>query len=75
MVQATDGNGNPVFNPDGTPLMVKAKADDGTFDPDLDKCKYVKEFENAGIPDWHIPYAYTNKADFLAVASEGDYSK
>lgn len=75
MVQATDGNGNPVFNSDGTPLMVKAKADDGTFDPDLDRCKYVEEFKNAGIPDWHIPYAYTNKAEFLAVASEGDYSK
>lgn len=75
MVQATDDNGNPVFNLDGTPFMVKAKADDGTFDPDLDKCKYVEEFENAGIPYRHIPYAYTNKAEFLAVAAEGDYSK
>lgn len=75
MVQATDDNGNPVFNLDGTPFMVKAKSDNGTFAPDLDKCKYVEEFENAGIPDWHIPYAYTNKAEFLAVAAEGDYSK
>uniref|UniRef100_UPI004028F7C2 hypothetical protein n=1 Tax=Candidatus Scatousia sp. TaxID=3085663 RepID=UPI004028F7C2 len=75
MVQATDDNGNPVFNLDGTPFMVKAKAENGTFEPDLDKCKYVEEFENAGIPDWHIPYAYTNKAEFLAVAAEGDYSK
>ncbi len=73
--QAKDADGNLLFNPDGTPVMVKAKAEDGTFVPDFDKCKYVDEFRNAGIPDRHISYAYNNKAEFLAVAAEGDYSK
>ena len=73
--QAKDADGNLLFNPDGTPVMVKAKAEDGTFVPDFDKCKYVDEFWNAGIPDRHISYAYNNKAEFLAVAAEGDYSK
>lgn len=72
---AKDADGNLLFNPDGTPVMVKAKAEDGTFVPDFDKCKYVDEFRNAGIPDRHISYAYNNKAEFLAVAAEGDYSK
>lgn len=74
-VQKLDSDGKPMFYPDGTPIMEKAIAEDGTLDPDLDKCKYVEEFENAGISDWHIPYAYTNKAEFLAVAAEGDYSQ
>lgn len=74
-VQKLDSDGKLMFNPDGTPIMEKARAEDGTLDPDLDKCKYVEEFENAGIPEWHIPYAYTDKSEFLAVAAEGDYSK
>ncbi len=74
-VQKLDSNGKPMFNPDGTPIMEKARAENGTLDPDLDKCKYVEEFKNAGIPEWDIPYAYTNKAEFVAVAAEGDYSK
>lgn len=49
--------------------------DNGTPVPDLDKCKYVEEFRNAGIPTYQINYAYTNKAEFVAVAAEGDYSK
>ncbi len=73
--QAKDAKGNLLFNPDGTPVMVKAKAEDGTFVPDFDKCKYVDEFRNAGISDDMIEYAYTDKAEFLAVAAEGDYSK
>lgn len=74
-VQRLDSDGQPMFYPDGTPIMEKAIAEDGTLEPDLAKCKYVEEFDNAGIPDWHIPYAYTNKSEFLAVAAEGDYSK
>lgn len=74
-VQKYDENGKPMFNPDGTPVLAKKYADDGTLDPDMDKCKFVDEFRNAGIPDWHISYAYTNKKEFLAVAAEGDYSK
>lgn len=73
--QAKDSKGNLLFNPDGTPVMVKAKAENGTFVPDFDKCKYVDEFRNAGISDDMIEYAYTDKAEFLAVAAEGDYSK
>lgn len=73
--QAKDSKGNLLFNPDGTPVMVKAKAENGTFVPDFDKCKYVDEFQNAGISDDMIEYAYTDKAEFLAVAAEGDYSK
>ena len=73
--QAKDADGNLLFNPDGTPVMVKAKAEDGTFVPDFDKCKYVDEFRNAGLSDYLIEYAYTDKAEFLAVAAEGDYSK
>ena len=73
--QAKDAGGNPLFNSDGTPVMVKTKAEDGTFAPDLDKCKYVDEFRNAGVSEYMIEYAYTDKAEFLAVAAEGDYSK
>lgn len=73
--QAKDADGNLLFNPDGTPVMVKAKAEDGTFVPDFDKCKYVDEFRNAGLSDYLIEYAYTDKAEFLAVAAEGEYSK
>ena len=43
--------------------------------PDMDKAKYVQEFKNAGIPEWHIPYAYNNPKEFIAVASEGNLSK
>lgn len=73
--QAKDAGGNLLFNSDGTPVMVKAKAEDGTFVPDFDKCKYVDEFRNAGLSDDLIEYAYTDKAEFLAVAAQGDYSK
>ncbi len=34
-----------------------------------------QEFLNAGIPLWHVEYAYTNPKEFIAVASEGDMSK
>lgn len=73
--QAKDAKGNLLFNHDGTPVMVKVKAENGTFVPDFDKCKYVDEFRNAGLSDDLIEYAYTDKAEFLAVAVEGDYNK
>lgn len=74
-IQKRDENGRPMFNPDGTPVTTKALNSDLTFVPDLEKCLYVNEFENAGIPIRQIKYAYTKKADFVAVAAEGDYSK
>lgn len=36
---------------------------------------YRDEFRKAGIPEWHIDYAYTNRAEFIAVAAEGDVTK
>ncbi|MDR1167959.1 MAG: hypothetical protein LBK53_03595 [Heliobacteriaceae bacterium] len=33
------------------------------------------EFRNAGIPEGHIDYAYTNRAEFIAVAAEGNFAK
>jgi hypothetical protein len=37
-----------------------------------------KQFSKAGLGDAHIPYAYTNADEFIAVAAEGkmsEYSK
>lgn len=42
---------------------------------DWENCKYREEFLKAGIESDHIGYAYTNKNEFLAVASEGDLSQ
>jgi len=42
---------------------------------DYEKCKYTEEFLNAGIEPNHIYYAYKNRAEFLAVAAEGDMSR
>ena len=42
---------------------------------DWDNCRYREEFLKAGIEPGHIEYAYTNKSEFLAVASEGDLSQ
>lgn len=38
-------------------------------------CKYREELLKAGIEPDHIRYAYTNRAEFIAVAAEGDMSK
>ena len=43
--------------------------------PDMTQAKYVEEFRRAGIPEAHIPYAYNNTKEFIAVAAEGDMSK
>lgn len=43
--------------------------------PDIERCKYKQEFYNAGISREHVPYAYNNSEEFIAVASEGDMSK
>lgn len=43
--------------------------------PDMEKCKYVEEFEQIGLPKNRIAYAYNNPAEFIARASEGDLSK
>ena len=37
-----------------------------------EKIWYRDEFRKAGISEYHIDYAYTNRAEFLAVAAEGD---
>lgn len=38
--------------------------------------QYESELENAGITDLsYLDYAYKNKREFIAVASEGDYTK
>lgn len=34
-----------------------------------------KQFSKAGIKEYHIPYAYTNADEFIAVASEGKISE
>ena len=36
---------------------------------------FKEELVNAGIPESHVSYAYNNTAEFIAVASEGDFSK
>lgn len=51
------------------------KKDGTTGDLIWDKCLYKEEFFNAGLPLDKIYYAYTDKMEFIAVASEGDYSR
>ena len=58
------------FPSDFMDTATKQKATKGEV-----KAKYWDEFKNAGIPEWHIPYAYNNPQEFIAVASEGDMSK
>ncbi len=60
---------NPKYNLDE--IMPKDK--DGK--PIYKKCQFKDEFRRAGIPEEHIPYAYNNTAEFIAVAAEGDMSK
>lgn len=40
--------------------------------PDFENCKYTDEFRRAGIEEGHIPYAYNNPQEFIAVASQGN---
>lgn len=44
-------------------------------DLEVDKCKYVNELRKGGISEKLIEYAYTNPLEFVAVASQGDFSK
>ncbi len=39
---------------------------------DFENCKYREEFLKAGVYPSDIKYAYTNKKEFIAVASQGD---
>jgi hypothetical protein len=39
---------------------------------DFENCKYREEFLKAGVFPSDIKYAYTNKKEFIAVASQGD---
>ncbi len=48
---------------------------DANGKPIYEKCLFKDEFRNAGIPEMHIPYAYNNTKEFIAVAAEGDMSK
>lgn len=54
---------------------VKELDNDDYFIPDYTKCKYRDELLAAGISEGHVDYAYQNKEEFIAVASEGDMSK
>lgn len=40
-----------------------------------EKTWYRDEFRKAGLSDDIINYAYTNRAEFIAVAAQGDYTK
>ena len=42
---------------------------------DLENSKYVDELRRAGISDDYIRYGYTEPAEFIAVAAQGDFSK
>lgn len=44
---------------------------------DLDNTisKYEKEMKEAGISDYYIEYAHTDKREFIAVAAQGDVTK
>ncbi len=42
---------------------------------DFNNCMYREEFLKAGVDPDHINYAYENRAEFLAVAAEGDTSR
>lgn len=44
-------------------------------DLDINNCKFADELRNAGLCERLIEYAYTNPKEFLAVASQGDFSK
>lgn len=37
-----------------------------------EKTWHRDEFRKAGIPEWHIDYAYNNRSEFIAVAAEGN---
>lgn len=63
----------PRLNPDGTQMYDSSGR--AIMDVEFDKCMYVDEFRRAGIPEGHIPYAYQNTKEFIAVAAEGDMSK
>ena len=67
------------YNMDEFFPKVKKEIDGKIFEfPDIDKIKQRKEyqeFKNAGINEKHIPYAFNNTEEFIAVASEGDMSK
>ena len=45
------------------------------FDEVLQSCNYAEELKNAGLSDFYINYAGTDKREFIAVAAQGDMSK
>lgn len=57
-------------------IVREPEETDGTVgDLIWDKCLYKEELFNGGLAHEKIKYAYTDKNEFIAVASEGDYSK
>lgn len=61
-------------------IVRKAEVDEnGDKLVDFTKCKYIDELKEglnaAGINSSHAYYGYSDKAELLAVASEGDFSK
>lgn len=55
--------------------IMPTKVVKGKIVRDYKNCKYKEEFLNAGVDPQHIDYAYKQRAEFIAVASEGDMSK
>lgn len=55
--------------------IMPTKTLNGRVIRDFKNCKYKDEFLKAGIDPKHIDYAYRKRAEFIAVAAEGDMSK
>lgn len=55
--------------------IMPTKVVNGKTVRDFKNCKYREEFLNAGVNPGHVSYAYTNRAEFIAVAAEGDLSR
>lgn len=55
--------------------IMPTKTLNGRVIRDFKNCKYKDEFLRAGIDPKHISYAYRKRAEFIAVAAEGDMSK
>ena len=66
-----------VVQPEVTLHTNDLKFNDETikFDEVLQSCNYAEELKNAGLSDFYINYAGTDKREFIAVAAQGDMSK
>lgn len=55
--------------------LTRQGFEEADFDDIKSKKKYILEFLKVGIDPDSVAYAYTNPAEFIAVASQGDMSK